>query len=428
MIGHDEARTLASARADGELGAPEAGRLDEHLGACGECRAFAGGLGRLSALTSSLPRERAPAALPARVDHAIAATALARPPRRRRVWLTAPAIAAAVIAAVVVVVVQPVPRVSLRQAGAAEALARIGSFYVERQIEELDPSGGVERTTLEKIWYRAPGVLRIERSTRAAGRSGSADETIVRRPGVEYVRRGAVAYVRRNVPPTADIVPEPLSPTLAFYGTDRGAGPTVAGRPTRRIVFETDAETRVALVDAARYAVLENAESFVLGKEAFVLEKQALRGKRLRTRKTTLALRYDLALGDDLFAIPGDAPPIDAGFRARPLADLALPPRAEPAGFRRLQAGTGPEGDAILYVRGAMPILIETTRTTAPPPVDRLERSERLSPGGREATLVVGIYTVPRVVFFERGLRVTVSAPLPRAALVALAEAMYPPA
>jgi hypothetical protein len=265
----------------------------------------------------------------------------------------------------------------------------------------------------EKIWYRSPGFVRIERDT----------QTIVRRPDVEWVSNAdAAPFLRRNVPPSLDLVPEPLSPALAFYGTVAGPGPTIAGRATQRIEFVTNTERRIAYVDAERFAELGAKKAFVLGKERLG------KGAQIQTRKTTLAVRYNIAIPDSMFEIPRTDSVSDAGFHTARVRSLALPPHAEPRTFRRIAAGTSRLGDAILYLRGALPILVETTAATRGLGVIVRddERSEPVAVDGRPATLVVGIYSSPRVVFDVLGRRVTIWAPLPRDALLALAAEMYP--
>jgi hypothetical protein len=306
---------------------------------------------------------------------------------------------------------------------AAEGLTRIGSFFVEREIQDLNQDGAVVRSTLEKIWYRAPGLVRIAREITTIGTGAITRETIIRRPDLEYVSQNGSAYVRRNIAPNADLLPEPLSPTLAFYGVDDGPGPVIAGRATRRIVFETEVESRVAFVDAEQFTVLGNQESFVLSKESFVLGKVS---KRPRIRKSTLQLRYGLAIPDERFAVPTGTRTIDGGFVARGLGDLRVAPRREPEGFERVRSGSDASGDTILYVKGALAILVKLEPAGSNVPVDlSLERSERITFLGRPATFVVGIYTLPRLAFEHRGSLVTVAAPLPRQALLNLAADMF---
>ena len=57
-------------------------------------------------------------------------------------------------------------------------------------------------------------------------------------------------------------------------------------------------------MDASDFTVLGGEESFVLGKQSFVLGKERFGGLRLRVRKTTQEVRYNIAIGDRMFADP----------------------------------------------------------------------------------------------------------------------------
>ena len=76
---------------DGELDAAGTVLLERHLGGCEECRALAAGLRReRAALRAGLTRHRAPPALRARLERALAeADAAAAPPAGARRWLGA---------------------------------------------------------------------------------------------------------------------------------------------------------------------------------------------------------------------------------------------------------------------------------------------------------------------------------------------------
>jgi predicted anti-sigma-YlaC factor YlaD len=82
------ARQATSARLDGQVTELEATRLDAHLLACPECRAFAASIAGVAAEIQAAPLER-----PSRVDLL---------PARRRMPVVALAAAAALIAAVTV--------------------------------------------------------------------------------------------------------------------------------------------------------------------------------------------------------------------------------------------------------------------------------------------------------------------------------------
>jgi len=394
---HAEARTLASARADGE--AVPAEELDQHLASCDMCSTFASGLQPLHLLTLALPRERA-------------VFRFEVPVRRRRVaWFAAPAIAVALVVAVLfVTVLAPLPQFTV-QAGAAQALERLSTLYVQRDV--TDTLTGV--VTHETIWYKAPSFVRIERV------QGSSRSLEIDRPGERYLSGGGTATLSIDAAPSLDVVPEPLSATLAFYGAPAGPGPTIAGRPTTRMVLDAgNGQMRIAYVDAERYVALGGETRAVLG-------KTLVDRNRVVQRKTTLDVRYNQPIASALFDIPAHAPISSGGFRHVGVRSLHAAPHAVPAGFKVVTAGRSLDGDAALFARGALPVLVQMAPNRfGSADVPEGEVAARVSVSGRDALLLYGLYSVPRVTFVAGGYRVTVSSFLPRDALLALAAAMYP--
>jgi hypothetical protein len=263
-------------------------------------------------------------------------------------------------------------------------LLRLRSLYVERTV--TDATG----TVRERIWWRAPGDVRIERD----------GEVEIRTPGTEY----AGGLLTTGVAPAVTL-PEPVSPTVALLGRDTGAGPLVAGRPTRRYELVVGDGRRVAYVDAG--LSLGADEQVVLAKEGGPVTKRAT------------VVRANEPMPDSLFAPPAGATRTDAGFRARRLGSLAVDPDRRPEGFRVVVAGRGPEGDAVLLARGSLPVLVTTgvLTSTGSAEVRRVER------GGVTYLVSVDLYAPPSVQVPGRGLVVT--APLPVDALVDLAARMY---
>lgn len=361
---HDDARLALSARLDGEP--YDTAELATHLDACAECTAYAADLDRLRTLTAALPRAHAPASLETAVRQRI----------RRRNWLRlAPVVAAATAVVLVVLTLWPAGpgTFPLPPAAAADGLLRLRSFYVERTVTQ----GRVTRA--ERIWWRAPGYLRIE--------SGGSVYVETPRTGTPHIA-----------------LPEPLSPAIALLGQDTGAGPTIAGRPTRRYVLAVGGETRTAYVDAAGVAALGGTESVVLTK---------LGGPAV---KTTQVVRYNPDLPDSLFT--GAAGPGE--FKERPLGSLAVAPRRIPRGFSLVRAGRGTD-DVALFARGSLPILA----TTAPLSAGQFAEARTVRRGGVTYPVVVDLYGAPGVqVRTARGV-IAVYAPLPLDSLVTLALDMY---
>ncbi len=403
---HSDARLLASARADGELEPARFAGLDEHLGTCEPCRAFAAALPQLSVLASALPREHAPTDLTRRVRAGLAGRRSDARPR----WRIAPALAAAIVVALAAVLVGSVPIVHVPRAEAADALTRITSLFIEREITFFGEDGKPSGITREKLWFKAPGLVRSETESEG-GRT-----VFIERPGVRYREDNSGRFLETGLLPSTSPLPEPLTPTIALLGTESGPGPTVLGRPTRRIQLSFEGERRVAFVDASTFAVLGVEESVVLGKET-------IQGGRLKARKRTVALDYNLDIPDALFRIPAGARTSDLGAKPRPLGTLTAPPAGRLEGLTLVAAAAGPTGEAILYAKGAFQVLVEINGFSgAPAP----SRTESALVGRREATLILPLFGLPEVRFLVGGHRVSVRAALPPQQLLELAGQMYP--
>lgn len=409
MMDHDEARTLASARADGELAPTRFAELDAHLATCGPCRAFAEALPQLSVLAASLAREHTPSRLPRRVREGLVEPR--RLPISARRWRLAPALAAAIIVTLVAVIVGSVPVVRVPRAAAADALTRIDSLFIEREITFFGEDGRPSGTTREKLWFKAPGLVREETQTDAGART-----VFIERPGMRYREDSSGRLLETGLLPSTSPLPEPLTPTIALLGTESGPGPTVLGRPTRRIQLTFEGERRVAFVDAVTFAVIGVEESVVLGKDTIA-------DGRLTARKRTLALEYNLDVPDSLFAIPAGARATDRGAEPRPLGTLTAPPAGRLEGLALIASAAGPQGEAILYAKGAFQILVEIDGSTVVPAPSR---SEPARVGRRAATMVLPLFGIPEVRFLVGAHRIVVRALLPPRQLVDLALQMYP--
>jgi hypothetical protein len=380
---HDEVRDLAGGVADGEAGpTPE---YETHLATCAACSGYVASLARLSALTAALPRESAPAALPQRVRHRIGQ----RIRRRRLATRLLPALAVATAAAMVVTVLPGPASFPVPGAGAAEPLLRLRSLYVERTVSD----GSTER-----IWWRAPGSVRVERHT-----VDGLDTVTIRTPGSAYDG----GLLTTGLPPEIAL-PEPISPTVALLGTDRGAGPSVAGRPTRRYELTIGGDTRVAYVDAG--VALRDDERLVLSKTGGA------------TTKLVTVVRLNEPVPDSLFAAPDGATRTTGGFVTKGLGSLRVDPVRRPAGFAVVTAGRGPDGDAVLFARGSLPVLVRTGGLAA---TGRGE-NRTVTLDGRTYLASVDLYAPPAVQVTRHGVTLTVSAPLPLDALAGLAARMYP--
>ncbi|MGH2795974.1 MAG: hypothetical protein ACRDKG_16910 [Actinomycetota bacterium] len=405
---HNEARMLASARSDGELEPSRFVDLDAHLAGCVACRGFAEALPQLSVLAAALDREHAPVDLSRRVRAELAHHGVVR--RRLPRWRPAPAMAAALVVAIVAVMLGSVPLIQVPSAEAAQALARLTSLYIEREIKIFDDDGRPDTVARERVWFKAPGMVRTETT------SGTATILTIDGPGFSYKEDRNGKFLNTGLLPTTSSLPEPLTPTLTLLGVDSGVGPTILGRPTRRISLGFENERREALVDAETFAVLGVTESVVLGKET-------REEGRLTGRKRTLALEYNPNLDDSLFEIPEEARVIDNGAQPRPLGSLKAPPAGRLEGLDLVAAGASNGAEAILYARGAFQILVEIDGSASFP---SLSRRQPARIGSREATLVLPLYGLPEVRFMVDGHRITIRAPLPPPILQELALRMYP--
>lgn len=405
---HEEARMLASARSDGELDPSRFADLDEHLAGCDGCRTFAGALPQLSALAAALPREHAPADLARRVRDVMRERPVVLASRRR--WRVAPALAAVVVVAIVAVTVGTVPIVQVPTAEAARALARIETLYVEREVTTFDEDGGVREVTRERIWFKAPGIVRTETQT------GDERVLVIEGPGYRYREDRNGKFLNTGLLPALTPLPEPLTPTLSLIGTDIGPGPVILGRTTRRISVEFQGQRREALVDAERFTVLGMNEGVVLGKETVV------RG-RVAASKRTLALEYNPRLDGSLFEIPEEARVIENGARSRPLGSLTAPPAGRLEGLTVVAAAQGAGVETILYADGAFQVAVRIDGPDSPP---SLARRQAATIGSRPATVYLPLYGLPEIRFTVGTHRIAIQAPLPPAVLQELALRMYP--
>jgi hypothetical protein len=395
---HHEAREMLSARMDGELDPAAARALDEHLGECAACRAFGDGSLRLRALTLALPRVAAPEGLWAGAPGR-------RLRARRPSFRFAPAFAAAVAIALVVTLLGPPGTFGLPIAAAAEPLTTIRTMFVERVI--TDNTG----VTHERIWFRAPGFVRIERT------SASGTVLTIDRPGERYVHTPSSWTLLTGLPPDADILPEPLSPTIALLGVPKGAGPTIDGRPTTRydLTFDNNV-SRTAYVDATRYTVLGLDQSLILDKLSRI-------NGTTTGRKRVVSVLLNEPVDASRFAIP-DIPGSDQGFRSRPVSSFAVAPVALPEGFSLVRSGSSPTGDTALYARGAFPLQVDVT-DRAGESSDQTSHLETVTIGRLTATVTYDLYALPRISFTLHNKVVTITAPLARDGLIEAARTMF---
>jgi len=395
---HHDAREMLSARADGELDPSAARALDDHLEGCAPCRAFGDGLARLRALAVELPRVREP-------ERLWAGPPATRVRARRRSFRFAPAFAAAVVVALVLTILGPPGRFALPIAAAAEPLTTIRTMFVEREI--TDNTG----VTHERIWFRAPGFVRIERT------SPTGSELIIERPGERFTQNASGSTHLTGLPPDADVLPEPLSPTIALIGDPKGAGPTIDGRQTIRYDLSFDNNvSRTAYVDATRFTVLGLDQSLILDKLSTI-------NGRTTGRKRVVSVQLNTSINPSLFAVP-DVPATDSGFRSRPVTSFAVVPAAIPAGFVLARSGSSPDGDTALYARGAFPLQIdvaERARATD----EQTTHLQTATIGRVTATIVYSLYSLPRIYFTLHGKVVTITAPLDRDGLVDAARTMF---
>jgi hypothetical protein len=394
---HAEARELLSARLDGELPPERAPALEAHLASCGECRAFADGVMRLHALAAELPREE-----PGRL---FARTTVPAPLRPRRAWRLAPALAA-VLAVILFMVFATPPGFKVPVAAAAERLTSISTFYAEREITDSSPF-----TTTERIWFRAPNYLRVERVGDAL------DSLTIRRPGELFEGRRSGGTLTTGLPPDADVLPEPLSPTIALLGRIKGAGPTITGHPTLRYVLDLgNGRVRTADVDAHGYEVLGIKESLIFG-------KTVSRNGAVTTTKRVTAFQLNIPIDDSIFAIP-QATSHDAGFHLGPVTEIAAGPISQPRGFDLVAAGSGPDGSRILYARGSFPLQIDISKQS-PTGDQQTSITRSVTVAGHTAFLMLDLYALPRISFDLKDRVVTITAPMTQAELVDTAEAMF---
>ena len=141
-------------------------------------------------------------------------------------WRLAPALAAAIVIALVASMVGSVPIVRVPRAEAADALTRITSLFIEREITFFGDDGRPSGITKEKLWFKAPGLVRSETESER-GRT-----VFIERPGVRYREDATGRFLETGLLPSTAPLPEPLTPTIALLGTESGPGPTVLGRPT----------------------------------------------------------------------------------------------------------------------------------------------------------------------------------------------------
>ena len=387
---HVEARELLSARMDGEL--EDARALEEHLATCAECRAFESRAIGLSALARALPREEAP-------------VITWRPERSRTFsWRSIPALAAAVAVALLIAILGPPGRFAMPISAAAASLTNIRTLYVERELV------GENGTIREHIWFKAPGFVRIEQTT-PDGMS-----LTIERPGARYVHDPTTTILETDLPPSADVLPEPLSPTIALLGDPKGPGPTIDGRPTTRYDLTFDNESRrTAYVDAKSYAVLGIDQSLIL-------QKINPNGAPTTTSRV-LDLRVNQPIDPGEFAIP-DIPSTDRGFRARGIGSLPLHPASIPAGFSLVTAGSAPGEDVVLFARGSFPLEVDVTSREDVLPGETT-KTETVTVGAVQAKIVLDLYALPRIVVPVQDHFVTIVGPLDRAGLVTVARDMF---
>jgi hypothetical protein len=253
--------------------------------------------------------------------------------------------------------------------------------------------------------------VRIERTTATGA------ELIIDRPGERYTQNASGATLTTGLPPDADILPEPLSPTIALLGVPKGGGPTIDGRPTTRYDLSFDnGVTRTAYVDATRYTVLGL-------DQALVLDKLSLANGRTIGHKRVVSVRLNEPIDASMFAVP-HIQGSDAGFRSRPVSSFTVAPIALPSGFSLVRSGSSPEGDTALYARGAFPLQVDIS-DRAHANSEQTSHFASVTIGRVTATLVYDLYSLPRIYFPIRDKIITITGPLERDGLIAAARTMF---
>ncbi len=415
---HDLARDYTSAWVDDELDLMQVADLTEHLAGCADCTVYADALRGLRPLASALPLVPHSPQLAAdtlRRIHAHRGTV------RRRSWQLAPLVAAAVVIAVVSgIVLKPgtriVPLASVPATAGVAELSALTTMYAEREIV-LTPDGplGSRRVITERTWWQAPDLLRVERDE--TGVDGGPTRSVrIRRGDLEQIDVDGRALRTASAPGVAGI-PEPLSAGIAVLGHVVGPGPLVAGRATTRYELSAEGTRRVALVDTARFTVLG-------GEERAILSKEVVADGVVTESRTTRVLRVGEPIDPGLFELPRGGPPPTGDFVSRSAQDLAVYPRAAPRGLAVSGAGIEPGSrETVVFQRGAFQVLV----TSYQPPVDGPAEVETARVAGRPAVLRIPLYGAPSVTFTPGTVTVTITAVLPRAALLQLAEQMYAP-
>ena len=314
----------------------------------------------------------------------------------------APLLAAAISLAVIFAVLGPPATFHAPVAAAAERLTTIKTLYIERLVTQ----GG--RTARERIWYEAPRFLRIERT------SSSGTDLEIDRPGQRFRRTSSGETLQTGLPPSADVLPEPVSPTVELLGVREGPGPAIDGVPT--VLYELSFDngvTRTAYVADGTYVALGVDNNLILQKES---PNEASTTTRVAT------LRVNEPIDPSMFEIPRIAA-TDVGYRTQPLASFPVVPAALPAGFRLVSAASSPEGDVALFARGALSIELDLSPRL--PTTSATSRSIDATIGSTPATIVDDLYALPRITFPLAGRWITIAGPLDHQGLIDTARAMF---
>jgi len=127
---------MLSALLDGELDHAEQAAVENHLRACGACRALLGDLRRLAEATRMEPAPPIPADMGARIRRRLRADAAPARPARRRVWLSPFPLGAVAGLLVAVAILTP------------WYLTRVATRRIEpAMVEEAGPRASLERAT-----------------------------------------------------------------------------------------------------------------------------------------------------------------------------------------------------------------------------------------------------------------------------------------